>query len=178
MSIHGLIREWKIDGQLSPVQRIMESGPRIRCVLATDEVQKVLSGPWETKEREDRFNRVKAIIDLFISGEVLAIREPPSKSARAQMAFLEPISNAVWAFRTPQPRAKRDRQRGVRVFGMFADRDLFIAFSAEFRENLEPEGEFLREIEHCKREWRKFFTPYSAYLGDRADDYLSKYISI
>lgn len=59
------------------------------------------------------------------------------------------------------------------MFGMFAAKDLFVAMTAAFKEDLLNETDYPAEIERCKREWRRLFPSYNPSLGDSADAYLS-----
>ena len=143
--------------------------------MAYQTVQQAFSGPWETTAEQDRYGTVKAIIDLFIDGEVMAVRIPPSTSARAQLALLVPADGEVWEFRTRPEKKKRGHRYGVRVFGMFADKDLFVAMSAVFKEDLLDDSDYPREIEFCKRQWRTLFPTYDPHLGDPPNAYLSNW---
>lgn len=106
MSIHAIVSARIVDGALSPVRRDLETGAPERCVVACQNVQRALSGPWVSTVEENRYRTIKAIIDLFIDGEVMAVRMPPSRSVRAQLALLAPPENAVWEFRT-RPEKKK-----------------------------------------------------------------------
>lgn len=176
MSIRTIIAAWETDGSLSVVRREVEAASPVRCVMATRYAQSKLSGPWGSIAEEERFRTIKAVLDSFISGDVMAVRVPPSKSARAQIALLEPPEAAVWAFRTRPDKVRNNLRYGVRVFGMFAERDLFIAMSAEFKENLLDESEYSEEIAFCRRRWGAFFSSYDPVLGSNHDAYVSNYI--
>jgi hypothetical protein len=173
MSIDDLISAWKADGTLSCVQHAIGSAPTVRRVLACKMVRDRLVDASGSGLESGRLQVARATIDLFIEGELIAVRVPPSTSARAQLACLSPWHDHVWEFRT---RPDRRFRFGVRIFGMFAARDLFIAMCLEFKEELLlTETEYPRVIESCKRVWRILFTPYSSNLGDDVNDYLSKY---
>jgi hypothetical protein len=175
MSIRAIVTAWKTDGTLSVVQRDVETKAAARCVVAYQTVQQAFSGPWSSASEQDRYRTVKAIIDLFIDGEAMAVRVPPSKSARAQLALLDPTDDAVWEFRTRPGKKKGGHRYGVRVFGMFADKNLFVAMSPAFKEDLLDESDYPREIEFCKRQWRMLFPSYKPRLGDPPDAYLSNW---
>lgn len=173
MSIHDVIHEWKADGTLSVVQRQVQTRPAVRCVVANRFVQTMLCGPWNSSVEEDRYLTAKATIDLFIDGEVMAVRVPPSKSAKAQIALLDPNSALVWEFRT---RPSQRHRYGVRVFGMFADKNLFVALSAVFKEDLLDKSEYPKEMAFCRQRWMTLFQPYNPNLGAAPDAYLSDWI--
>jgi hypothetical protein len=175
MSIRTIIAAWKINGTLFAVKRDVETREAAACVVACQMVQQAFTGPWASDAERDRYATVKAVVDLFIDGEVIAVRVPPSTSAKAQLAQLAPAENGVWEFRTRRGRKKSDHRYGVRVFGMFAAKDLFVAMSSVFKEDLLDDSDYPREIEFCKRQWRMLFPTYDPHLGDTPDAYLSNW---
>jgi hypothetical protein len=179
MSIGVLGSAWKADGTLSCVQHEIESESRVRRVLACKEIQGRLSGPWGSGTEDERLQQIKAVIDLFIAGQVMAVRIPPSTSAKAQLACLNPWRDCVWEFRTRPVKKKGAFRYGVRVFGMFASKDLFVAMRVAYKEDLLlTEREYRREVERCKRIWRMLFPSFNPRFGDSADDYLSNFFPV
>lgn len=174
MSIHHILALWEADGTLTAVRRAVEVKPAVRCVMATRLVHSLLSGPtWNSHREEERYRTVKAVIDGFIDGNAMRVRLPPSKSIQAALALLDPADAGVWEFRT-RPDKQRNRSRyGVRVFGIFAERDLFVAYSTVFKEDLLDTTEYTRELEFCRRQWRTHFYPYLPVVGATLDDYVS-----
>jgi hypothetical protein len=160
-----MIRAWVADGEMVVMQPALDSIPTARLVIATKEVNAEICGFWALSDHEIRYARMRAVIDAFISGSRIAARYPPSRSARAQLALLDPADEQVWEFRSREPKP------GVRVFGCFAEIDLFIALCSELRENID--ANFVKEKEKCKREWRKFFAPYQPHRGEALSDYLT-----
>jgi len=120
MSILDMITTWKADGKLAIIRRTVETSPPVAYVLATPGVQSALHGPWNSNIEEERYRTMKAVLDLFSDGDVMSVRMPPSKSARAQLALLTPSEAAVWEFRTRPDKKRLGLRYGVRVFGMFA----------------------------------------------------------
>ena len=176
MSILTILSAWIADGTLSVIHREVERTAPARCVVACQEAQRALTGPWRSAVEEDRYRSVKATIDSFIDGDVIAVRVPPSKSAKAQLALLEPPNAAVWEFRTRPERKKGAHRYGVRIFGMFVKRDIFIAMSGVFKEDLLDKSEYVEEIAFCVQRWRSLFASYNPNQGTSADVYLSNWI--
>jgi hypothetical protein len=62
---------------------------------------------------------------------------------------------------------------------MFSERDTFIGMHAIFKEELLiGKDEYLRVIESCKRTWRILFSPYDPNLGDKTDDYITRFYPV
>lgn len=167
MSIREVITSWVVDGNLIIFQPALASAPYVRTVIATREVTQKLCGPWDDDIATERFTQARAVVDAFISGLAIATRFPPSTSARAQLALLTNEEEEVWEFRSRKPKP------GVRVFGHFAEKDLFVALTIELRENIDET--FTYEKESCKREWRIFFPSYKPFRADWAEHYLSNH---
>jgi hypothetical protein len=173
MSIQTMIDAWENEGSLTVVRRVVETSPPKRCVMATNEVLLELGGPWPSRqEEEDRYRTAKAVIDLFIDGTYMAVRVPPSTSAKAQLALLLPNNARVWEFRT---RPSKKFRYGVRVFGMFAKKDLFIAMATAFKEDLLDDSDYPEQIAFCVRTWSTYFQSYDPDLGTPPDAYLSNW---
>jgi hypothetical protein len=170
MSIREMMREWINAGEMVVLEPALASIPTVRFVFATKEVAAEIYGPWEDKECEIRYARARAVIDAFIGGARIATRHPPSRSAKAQLALLDPPQDQVWEFRSREPKP------GVRVFGRFFEASAFVALGTELRENIDDN--FTKEKERCKREWRKFFTPYPPHQGSSLSDYLTDFYAV
>ena len=172
MSIRTVIQAWAETGELDLLQPALVSSSRERWVFGSREVRAALLGPWECIENEVRLSRARAAIDTFIGGGWMSARMPPSKSVRAQIALLEPASDKVWEFRS------RDPKPGVRIFGHFAEKDHFVALTVAFREQLDTEEDWRREIERCKRQWRTFFSSYKPMSGADVHEYATNLLSV
>lgn len=177
MAIQVMLDEWEADGTLSEVQRFVPRPRPRRRVMATKDVLQALSGPWTSKRAEERYRTVKAVIDLFIDGMEMSVRIPPSKSAKAQLALLEAPEARVWQFRTRPDKLHNGFRYGVRVFGMFARKDLFVAMSTAFKEDLFDDADYPNHIAFCRREWNGLFAAYDPDLGVPPDAYLSNHTS-
>ncbi len=173
MSIRDIRAEWEVSGTLRPLMAAYPIGIGGRCLYVTENVERALLGPWASIEEEDRLSRARSVVDAFINGMTMAVRMPPSRSVRAQLALLDPGDECVWEFRTNAPKYTRVSRFGVRIFGMFMAKDNFIALCIEFKENLLKDDDYMPSREFCKREWRKLFPSYSPNLGSKMDDYIS-----
>jgi hypothetical protein len=166
MSIEDITREWERDGSLVVLKPFLKSTEMVRYVIATKEVNDEICGPWDTRELEIRYSRVRTVIDAFIGGLRIAARWPPSKSIKANLALLDPADEQVWEFRSPRP-------GGIRVFGRFANINVFVALGTELREEIDDD--FTREKEACKRAWRRFYPSYDPLNGQDLADFLTDF---
>ena len=75
----------------------------------------------------------------------------------------------VWEIRSCAPRP------GIRIFGRFALKDMFIAFTWAWRPELKGEGsaEWREAIGVCGAEWRKVLPSYAPLSGEYPYDYIS-----
>jgi hypothetical protein len=99
------------------------------------------------------------------------VRLPPSKKVTAYLALLQDAKDEVWEFRC------RDPNPQIRIFGRFAEKDLFIAFIKRNRPELSND-EYQPVMEECKRHWRTLFPSYNPHHGSSADDYVSNCFSV
>lgn len=166
MSIWDIINELENSQRLVLWQSEFESSQSGRFVFATPEVCDDLYRRWNCAILEERYARARQIIDAFVDNRRILARYPPSKSTKAQLALLCPVTEQVWEFRSPP-------KPGIRVFGRFADFDVFIATNVELRERIDDD--FRREKEICKRFWRTLFPSYKPLTGTKLSDYLSNF---
>jgi hypothetical protein len=139
-------------------------------IFVSPELYALVAGPWGDKEIEHRANRLRADFDMFITGSVISVgQDPYKKKKNAYMSSLDPTEDEVWEIRS------RDPKPGIRVFGRFTERDVFVALNWAHRDKLGgPQSrEFRDERERCKAEWRKLFPSYAPHTGATPDDYIS-----
>ena len=94
--------------------------PVLRDFYVTADVRDLLLGPWRNATWEDRGQRLRADIDLFVGGEVVIASFRESEKSCFLKRLLPP-TDAVWEFRSRKPKP------GIRIFGRFAAVDCFIA---------------------------------------------------
>lgn len=140
-------------------------------MVASEAVNRLVTGPWESPEEEVRSGRLWNDFDRFIEGRLISVSldRPYSKPKTTYMARLDPPEDDVIEIRS------RDPKPGIRVFGRFADKDVYVALNWEYRENLggPQDKEFDREREICKAEWRKLFNTNPSINGTQIHDYFA-----
>lgn len=155
------------EGRLTKLSPLM-SNARIRSIYLSSDVKSFFEGPWSSNKEAIRAGRARAILEDFVTGAEIVGRLPPSKSVHTVIALLEPASEEVWEFRIGDPKP------GVRIFGRFADKDIFIGTSWSYRESFNTEKDW-RDFgfERCKTDWRNLFPAYSPHSGTSIHDYIS-----
>lgn len=170
MSIRVEITSRCNEGRLVPLAPYLPGLPSVRMIFVSPELYALVAGPWGDKEIEHRANRLRADFDMFITGSVISVgQDPYKKKKNAYMSSLDPTEDEVWEIRS------RDPKPGIRVFGRFTERDVFVALNWAHRDKLGgPQSrEFRDERERCKAEWRKLFPSYAPHTGATPDDYIS-----
>ena len=167
MSIREIINLWVADGEISFIAPAYDALPTVRYFFASPEVSRAILGPWETSEERTRYGRARGHVDLFITGQLIALRMPPSKSVDAHTALLEERRHEAWEMRPRNPKP------GIRIFGRFSEKDTFIALTTALRENLVTDDDWQQEIERCKKEWRKYFNTFKPFSGRTGHCYAS-----
>lgn len=152
MSIAALVRDRLDRGMLRPlIPKAAGTSPR-RAMLVTEDVWLTLSQEYEDGEMEDRMGTLQADLELFAEGQPV---DPK------YLFLLYPTLEGVWEIRSMRP------QPSIRVLGLFAMKDVFIATNLEFRENLG--GWQSREWKNCKRlartRWTNLFHTYRPIIS-------------
>ena len=127
-------------------------------------------------KKKIRCGRLWADFDRFIEGRLIsvALDSPYSKPKTTYMARLDPPADDVFEIRS------RDPKRGIRVFGLFADKDVFLAFNWDYRTKLggPTDRDFDREREIAKAKWRQLFPSYKSIRGKNIDEYFADVTNI
>lgn len=172
MSIHDSICYWIAEKRLFELNPVFESDPIERTLIVSKEIYDLLEGPWLDDSWARRCRRLQATLEAYVKGQRIGICLKPYKAASAYMARLNKPSDEVWDIRSTDPNP------ALRVFGRFADRNLFVALiwsprSVEIPASQRPplgprdSDEWRDAIVECKAEWKKLFPSYSPIHGDR-----------
>lgn len=161
MSIYDGLLSWVNDGELFEFQPQMPGTLAMRRMFASKEVNAL---PWG----EDRYARLRADLDRFTQGDIIAVRFPPSKSVEAYLALLEPADERIWEIRSTQPEPQ------LRVFGHFAQADTFIALKCGERKDFETEEDWKLTFKGCQTEWRRLLPAYEPVAGTNIHDYITR----
>jgi hypothetical protein len=176
ISIQDDIKYWMDRGRLFQVFPRLPGSPVNRVLLVGEEVNQLIVGPWASENEEIRAGRLWADFDRYIEGRLIsvALNNPYRKPNTTYMARLDPARDDVIEIRS------RDPKPGIRVFGRFADKDVYIALNWEHREKLggPQDKEFDREREICKAKWRQLFPTHPSVNGNQLNEYFADTSSI
>jgi hypothetical protein len=173
MSIRSEIVGRVAEGRLIQLTQLIPSRrPDQREIFMTRPIADALNGPWPTPSVERRWGQARAILESFTRGDQVVGRMPPSKNVNTVIALLEPADENNWEFRIGDPKP------GLRIFGRFAERDVFIAANWEKKEDLIHNTIGAKKLYRdpkvqCSTEWRNLFPAYPAHRGTTIHDYIS-----
>jgi hypothetical protein len=176
MSIHDEInaRVGEAPPRLFRLIRSLESDPESRTMFMSKEIQSLLDGPWISPDLQYRAGRLKGDLEEFIKGSTLTLCFEPFAAKTAYMGRLSPIGDSIWDIRSRDPRPS------LRVVGLFADADVFIALRWSPRSRLGPRDsrEWRDIVTQCKTDWTSLFSTYEPVKGDDLHAFFSEPDSI
>lgn len=143
-------------------------------MFLSEEIQPLLTAPWESEEWEDRCGSLRADLERFIAGGMIAVAAQPLTGGRtAYMRQLSKRFDEVWEIRS------RDPKPGIRVLGRFADVDVFIALTWWRRADLGGPGTraWRDAIVECKTKWNQLFPAYQPISSGVGHEYPTACIS-
>lgn len=129
-------------------------------MFVSEGIWSLLTTAYENEEMEDRLGKLQADLELFAEGQPI---DPK------YLFLLHPARDAVWEIRSV-----RDVP-SIRVLGLFADKDVFIATNHALREMLG--GWNSREWKNVKRGaracWTRLFSTYQPLTSTNVRDLVS-----
>lgn len=173
MSIHVEITKQQLAGKLWRLLPVLDE-PAKRHVYASKEVYELLREPLGGTDWDERRAQAVADVDWFITGHRVDVRFSASRNVKARFAQLEPPEDGVWEFRVRNPTP------GIRIFGSFADTDIFVALTWRRKENLlDPDGtenplRYRHAIAQCKTTWLELLGLHVPKSGADIHDYISR----
>ncbi len=177
MSIIDRVQQLVNDGRLSLVAPL-DPGSEVRRIMAVSEdIQRILDGPWPDSSMERRAYRLRADLEAFVAGNVLAVSRTPYEHRSAYMGLLDPPEAGFWDIRS------RDPKPGLRILGHFACADLFVALL--WRPRSVPSGDRpplgdARDLNwemaklQCEEAWKRLFPHHIPMTGGNLDDLISE----
>jgi hypothetical protein len=148
MSIHDEILDRVGRQMLFPVLPRARGSTVRRALFASESLNAILTSPQGDPQWERRVAELQADLEVFVEGRTI---DPK------YLFLLYPARDAVWEIRSTR------EEPSIRVLGLFACKNVFIATNHALRENLD--GWESRQWKTVKRnaraEWRKLFNPYS-----------------
>lgn len=174
MSISDALREAIGSGKLCVLEPEFESDPLSRTMLLHPEIARDLDRALEIP----RIGRLKADLENFILGHEITLCLTPRAHKSAYMGLLEPCNKGTWDIRS------RDPSPGIRVFGSFADKDVFVALhwmprsrqiSGFSKKPLKDnETQWQLSMMESENRWKIALPNLSPLIGVDASDYVSE----
>lgn len=155
MSIVQLIH-WRVsEKRLFPLLPKAAGATPRRAMFLSSELWDLLNYSHEDPEMEDRLGNLQADLEFFVESDTI---DPK------YLFHLYPSRDAVWEIRSVRP------DPSIRVLGLFAKKDIFIATNHALRSDLD--GWQSREWKVVKRaaraRWAQLFHPYMPQIGTDA----------
>ena len=168
MSIEDEIRGRVAEGRLRRLVAVMHRSPDRRQTYMAPAVAQAVDGPWESTALEAMCGQARARLEGFMGGDLIVARMPPSKNIKTLLALLDPAGKNIWEFRID------GKSGGIRIFGRFAAKDVFVATNWKPRRWLKDDKRRWRdEIITCRTEWANLFPAYEPMRGTTIHDYIS-----
>lgn len=167
MSIVDEVASRVADGRLFLVAAAQSS----RLILVTTDVWRFLHGPWDGNDEVIGGNELHETLRFISEGGRVMVGS--GKDRACHFKELSMAAPRVWEIRTRQPRP------GYRLFGMFAETDIFIGTNYSDRLSLgnERSTEFKAAIRASKASWRSLFNTYPPKVGDSVTDYIKENVT-
>jgi hypothetical protein len=178
MSIRDEISARIVEGRLLLLRLVVPGDPVARTIVLAEEIKALIEGPWADSGLRYRAGRLRADLEEFVKGEQIVACLEPFKAATAYMGRLDPPEDGAWDIRS------RDPSPALRVVGMFAETDVFVALRWAPRSRQQtwtpkpPLGarnsrEWRDMLVQCKTDWTNLFHSYRPVIGDNIHDYIS-----
>lgn len=164
MSIQARIAELVKKGELAPVVPTDPSMSRMRDVFASREVVALLTGAKGIKPALlGPAGAAQAIFERFTAGKTLTMRMDPHSGSHAIFARNAKLKDRICDVRVLAPRPQ------LRIFGAFAERDVFVALTYQKRDLLN----FSLGVQRCRKQWDLLFPELEPVLSENVNDYIS-----
>ena len=160
MSINALIR-WRVqEGSLYPLEPRAAGSAARRAMFLSEPLWTLLSTEHSDEAMEERMGFLQADLEQFSNGHSI---DPK------YLFLLSPVRDAVWEIRSTRP------SPSIRVLGLFAARDVFVATNHALREDLHGwESRQWREVKRAaKARWRQLFHTYDPIASTNHHDLVS-----
>jgi hypothetical protein len=156
MSMQQLLVDRAKEGRL----RLMPAESTIiRPIFVTLDVWNELNDPTPDQTQAELASEMKAVVRYIEEGHPIVLGSCKHKGC--QLKELKTKPPPVWEIRSRKPKP------GMRLFGMFADVDVFIGTNLSNRIDLDNENSpaFKAAIRRCRTTWTNLFHTYTPHTG-------------
>ncbi|MBF6567436.1 MAG: hypothetical protein IVW54_01010 [Candidatus Binataceae bacterium] len=169
------VKYWCDQGSLTLLVPPIPGSPLIRKMYLSAELHRQVLEPHADMDEATRWDSLRSDLDDYVEGRMISVARDSFKGGKtAYLKRLHPPGDEVWEIRSRHPKP------GIRIFGRFAEKDVFVALQWSNRSNLKGPGsrEWRDAIERCKTEWRRMFYAYKPFTGNYPDEYFSNFILV
>jgi len=169
MSIRDVIKYRCNEQRLFPVEAA--PGDTVyRSLYISQEIKNLIETDWPTALERHRTVSLQLDLERFVSDQHITVaRYVMHARPAALLAQLYPPAEEVWEIRSVDP------VPSLRVFGRFAEKDVFVALRWQHRGILgktdSSEWDFLMKF--CQHDWRCLVHPYPPHSGSYPHDYVT-----
>jgi hypothetical protein len=178
MSIRDEINARIKEGRLFRLEPENQKDEKRRTVLISEEINRMVSGPWPDGPMGLRCARLRADLENIVTAELITVCWDPFKARNEQIGRLHRVEDEVWDLRSQKPKP------GLRAFFRFAEKDVFVVLTVAPRSVpvswlsrlplLRRESrEWRNAIIECRTEWKKLFPAYEPIHGTDINVYLT-----
>jgi hypothetical protein len=178
MSIRDEINARIAEDRLFLLGLAVPGDPVMRTIVMAEEIRALIEGPWGRAALRRRAGRLRADLEEFVKGETIVACLEPFKAGSAYMGRLAPPTDGAWDIRS------RDPTPALRVVGMFAEADVFVALRWAPRSKRpawtskaslgdRDSREWRDIIVQCKTDWTNLFHTYRPVTGGNIHAHIS-----
>ena len=167
MSIRPIIWTRESERRIEQLPHTLLGKRTPRVIYLARTVFDELMGPWSDASTATQMGMLRADLDRFLEGGRIIVGH--RRSRHAYMKRLDPGRDEVWEIRS------RDPSPELRLFGRFAETDLFIGTACLNRDYLGEDNsrQWRDEMIRCITDWRNLFHPYPPIRKRPLNEYLS-----
>lgn len=174
MSIQGLIRDAVHRGDLRYAPPLIRSNQRPRYLFVESELMDTVNRALgESTPKAQRLGQLAANFLRFSSNEDITVGDDPrNKDIGAFMARTEPVQDGIFDIRSRDPRP------AIRVFGGFAEKDVFVAVTWKWRKELDDDKKFGRAVLQALGAWNDILPDSKPLYKEDLNDLLGSKFTI
>lgn len=165
MSIATEIQDRTNRGDLIAIKPLVDSDPQDRQIFVTPDVYKMLVGPWQNERQQIEWFEARAIMDSFVAGRLISASSV--RNSDVQLKLLDTSPRCLWELRATKPRP------GIRLLGLFAQKDCFIILNWRERPFLKNRRLWNEAFRECRAKWTGLFYTYGPLEEVNCNDYIS-----
>ncbi|WP_172125293.1 hypothetical protein [Devosia sp. 919] len=167
MSIRDAVASAVDRGELAPLSHKLPGVVAARHVFVTGEVWDFVTAG-VPKEFAHKAAEGRRMLDSFTAGNRIVVSlNPHEKPAYCQLSRNDPVAEGVWEFRIRDPKPQ------LRIFGCFAECDVFIALSVTPKTQLVGRLAYPLAVADNTSIWGGLFPGYLPITGEDINAYIS-----